>query len=203
MYKTKEENTLKMNLQFFAEGGDESTPTDEQPKDEAPKVDNEEVDTTPEDINAQFTQDDMNKLAAKIRREEKERYEKAKQDAEEEARKKELEENEQYKELLEDANKTIEDLKREKADRERSDYIVKQLSDKGLTNEQVERYSKYVHGQSEEELNSSIESVYQDFVQGTQEAKGDPSAGFGGTPAKPKAKTDEDYGRELFERLKR
>ncbi|RPF54741.1 hypothetical protein [Abyssicoccus albus] len=203
MNKT-DDKTLKINLQFFAEGGDESSTTsDEQPKDETPKVENEEVDTTPEDTNAQFTQEDMNKLAAKIRREEKERYEKAKQDAEEEARKKELEENEQYKELLEDANKTIEELKREKSERQRSDYIVDKLSEKKLTPEQIKRYSKYVTGQSEEELNESIESVYQDFIQGTQEAKGDPSAGFGVTPAQPKAKTDEDYGRELFERLKR
>lgn len=188
-----------LDLQFFADGGeDKGAESENEPTDNQENVGSDEGGTGEK----QFTQEDMNELAAKVRRQEKEKREKAAEEERERLRKEELEQNNEYKTLLEEAQQTIAQYEQKEKALEREKAINEKLVAKGLTAEQIQRYSKYINGESDEEIDASIESVYEDFVVVQENLKGDPSAGFGDS-RKPEQTSDEDYGRELFKSIRK
>lgn len=185
---------LRLNLQFF------SDEADGEPTDVATDV-TEEVteDTTVQEPvdEKKFTQDDVDRIV-------KDRLARAKKDADDAAEKARLEEQGQYKELLDKANEEINQLRAEKAKAEREQSINSKLLAKGLSNEEVLKYSKYVDklAETDEELDVAVESVYSDFVAAKQATYKDPSAGFGDAKGSEQ-KGDDEVGRELFKRLGR
>ncbi|UBH21882.1 hypothetical protein LAU42_08890 [Macrococcus armenti] len=190
------EDKLRLNLQFFSE--EDGNPS------ESGNVDNDlgnDVDNVNEpdkqEVEKKFTQEDIDRIV-------KERLARAKKDADEAAEKARLEEQGQYKELLDKANEEIESLRAEKAKAEREQSINSKLLAKGLTSEEVIKYSKYVDklAETDEELDTAIEDVYNDFVAAKQAAYKDPNAGFGGKK-ETEQKGDDEVGRELFNRLGR
>lgn len=188
-----------LDLQFFADGGeDKGDEPGDKPADKQEDLDNEGG----ESGEKKFTQEDLNELAAKVRREEKEKRERLAEEERERLRKEELEQNNEYKTLLEEAQQTIAQYEQKEKALEREKSINEKLVAKGLTAEQIQRYSKYIHGESDEEIDASIESVYEDFVVIQENLNGDPSAGFGDS-RKPEPKDDEDYGRELFKSIRK
>ncbi|MFP4874905.1 hypothetical protein ACLFLI_08875 [Mammaliicoccus sciuri] len=93
-----------LDLQFFADGGeDEGAEPGNKPTDNQENVGSDDGGTGEK----QFTQEDMNELAAKVRRQEKEKREKAAEEEREKLRKEELEKNNEYKTLLEEAQQVI------------------------------------------------------------------------------------------------
>lgn len=188
-----------LDLQFFADGGeDKGGEPENEPTENQENVGSDEGGTGEK----QFTQEDMNELAAKVRRQEKEKREKAAEEEREKLRKEELEKNNEYKTLLEEAQQVIAGYEQKEKARERQSSINDKLIAKGLTADQVQRYSKYIHGETDEEIDASIESVYTDFVVVHENLNGDPSAGFG-VSRKPEPTSDEDYGRELFKSIRK
>lgn len=188
-----------LDLQFFADGGeDKGGEPENEPTENQENVGSDEGGTGEK----QFTQEDMNELAAKVRRQEKEKREKLAEEERERLRKEELEQNNEYKTLLEEAQQTIAQYEQKEKALEREKSINEKLVSKGLTAEQIQRYSKYIHGESDEEIDASIESVYEDFVVIQENLNGDPSAGFG-VSRKPEPTSDEDYGRELFKSIRK
>lgn len=201
----KEMKRLKgFNLQFFADGGEggddpEGTPT-------GTNTDNGEANlepgTTSTDDDKPFTQEDMDALASKIRKEERDKQERKSAKEPEELERKELEEKEDYRKLLDKANEKLVEYETKEKAMARQETIEGMLTEKGLTPEQIKRYSKYVQGESEEDISKSVEGIYEDFaaIQGSQQK--DPAAGFGDKKDQVEV-NDEDYGRKLFESIKK
>ncbi|MCU7556541.1 capsid assembly scaffolding protein Gp46 family protein [Macrococcus capreoli] len=191
------EETLRLNLQFFSDEADgEPTETDD-------VVDNEEndVDESANEPDKKegkvYTQEEIDQII-------KDRLARDRKKRDEEEEQKRLEEQGEYKELLDKANATIAELQAEKARAEREKSINDKLLAKGLSSEEVTKYSKYVDklAETDEELETAVESVYSDFVAAKQAAYKDPSAGFGESKGSEQ-KGDDDFGRELFKRLGR
>lgn len=190
------EDKLRLNLQFFSEedgNPNESDIVDNDLGNDADGVNKPDK----QEVEKKFTQDDIDRIV-------KDRLARAKKDADEAAEKARLEEQGQYKELLDKANEEIELLRAEKAKAEREQSINSKLLAKGLTSEEVIKYSKYVDklAETDEELDTAIEDVYNDFVAAKQAAYKDPNAGFGGKK-ESEQKGDDEVGRELFNRLGR
>lgn len=116
--------------------------------------------------------------------------------AQEVAAKQELEDKEEYKTLYQQALNDIEAMK------ESSLNIKKEslLSKAGYNDEQIAKLSKLVEGESDEDINTSIESLKETFP--TQPKYVDPSVD-NAHRQKPETKDNHDLGRSLFDRIKR
>lgn len=130
--------------------------------------------------------DEANELKRELEQYKKER---------DEAERKKLEEQEEYKVLAEKY--------REEADAIRADALNAKkdalLSKAGYTDEQVERYRKYLEGNSDEEITEALEQLKADIP--PKKNFVDPSAGNGGRE-KPKPTDLSDEGKTLYQRLK-
>lgn len=185
---------LRLNLQFFSDEADG----------EPIEVPTDVTEDVTEDITKQEPVEEKKFTQAELDAAIKARLERDRKKQAEEAEQKRLEEQGEYKELLDKAKEEIETLRAEKAKADREQSINSKLLAKGLSNEEVLKYSKYVDklAETDEELDVAVESVYSDFVAAKQATYKDPSAGFG-DPKESEQKGDDEFGRELFKRLGR
>lgn len=131
--------------------------------------------------------DEVNELKRKLAEIEKER---------DEAERKKLEEQNEYKALYEKAQAELEKIKMSALDAKK-DALLAQA---GYTSEQIERYRKYLTGETDEELKESLKVLMTD-IPPKKVAYVDPSVG-NTEKQQPKPKDSTDIGRSLFKRLK-
>lgn len=188
---------LRLNLQFFAEEGDDNPDVTDAPSNEdETKVDDKQSENK-RDAEKSYTAEDVNRIV-------QERLARERKKAEEKAEAERLEEQGEYRELLEKERAKVRELEEAKALAERKQTIQSKLASKGLSGEEVTKYSKYVEKlvDSDEEIDEAVEEVYEDFVAVKQSVYQDPSAGFGDSK-EPEQKTGVDFGRELVRNLRR
>lgn len=201
--KLSKRDTLKLNLQHFAEEAEDKPETEPEEKDQE-GVEGGEPEAPESDGEKRFTQAELDQIIADRLAREKKKSDEAKKKAEEKAEQERLEEQGEYKELLDKARQDLANKEAEIAARDRKDSINTKLAAKGLNGEDVARYSKYVERlvTNDEEIDQAVEEVYSDFVVAKQESYGDPSAGFGDSK-KPEQLDDKDLGRSLYERIRK
>jgi hypothetical protein len=191
---------LRLNLQHFSDPTDPQDPPTDPPQDPVdppndPKPTGGDPEPNPE--GKTFTQDDIDRIVKeRLERERKKRE--AEAEAERAAaEKKRLEEKEEYKELYEKLQKERE------ADRLAAIESKKEslLAKAGYDESQVERYTKYLTGETDEELQTSLDTLKADIPPKQAKTYGDPSPG-NGSKQPPKKKTLEEKGKSAYQRLK-
>lgn len=176
--------------------GEGATPTTDNNLDDGGSAgDNDE---TPNDGGKKlFTQEDVERIIKeRLARERRKAEEKAEQ-ARKEAELKALEEQQKYKELYETL---LQDLQAEK---QHALQVKKEalLAQAGYTQEQIERYAKYLEGETEEELQTALETLKQDVPpKGTTYV--DPTIKGNGAKQPPKQQDLYEYGKSMFDKLK-
>ncbi len=160
---------------------DETNPTDESKKTEEPIVEGQKI---PYDRFKQKV-DEANALKEKLAEI---------KEAQAEKERKELEEQNEYKTLYEQA---LEEIAQEKAKLTTARKTTA-LASAGYDAEQIELLSKLVAGESEEEINESIETIKAKFP--IRDNYADPSP-FNGPKGKPKAVDAEEVGRNAVSRV--
>lgn len=128
--------------------------------------------------------DEVNRLKAKL-----DEFEKS----QEEARIAELQEQEKFKELYEEAVKKIEQFNQQSHELK----VSTKLKEAGYTDEQVASLHKLVEGDSDEEIEKSINVIKETFPTRTYV---DPSPD-NRKKQRPESVDGEDIGRNMFERL--
>jgi|SRR5690625_1489852 len=180
---------LRLNLQFFSDEEETDEIEDDETEDVEDKEKDSEKDTT-EDGDKSFTQEDVDRIVeARLARERKKLKE-----AEEKEKKKE---QGKYKELYEETQTQLKEIKRKS-------LLTTAMMREGYSEDQIERYSKYVEGEEEEEIEESIKELVDDIVpEGAKETKESAEPGAY-PPNKKEAKTKDgtDYGRQAYERIK-
>jgi len=73
------------------------------------------------------------------------------------------------------------------------------LAKAGYNDEQIERYRKYLEGESDEDLSSALEQLKEDIP--PKKNYVDPNAGNGGKD-KPQPKDPKEEGKSVYQRLK-
>jgi S-adenosylmethionine:diacylglycerol 3-amino-3-carboxypropyl transferase len=142
-----------------------------------------------------FTQAEVDRIIKERLEREKRKREEALERERQEAERKRLEEQEQYKELYEK-------LKAELAEKEAKALEASKralLAQAGYTEGQVNRYVKYITGNTEEELKASLEELKADIPPKT--AYVDPSV-MNPRVHTPKQESGYDYGKSLYERIR-
>jgi hypothetical protein len=145
-----------------------------------------------------FTQEELNAILQKRLAEEKQRQDKRKQEEAEEAERKRLEEQQEYQKLAEKYKEELDVIKAEATETKKVAALVKA----GYSEEQVERYKKFVDGETDEEIADAVKVLVEDVPPKAQKTYADPALGNGGK-GKPPAKDKESKGREAFQRLKK
>jgi hypothetical protein len=190
---------LRLDLQYFSEEPAEPKDPDPvdppaEPNDPEPKTGG---DPEPNPEGKTFTQAEIDRIVKeRLERDRKKREAEAEKEREA-AEKKRLEEKEEYKELYEKLQKERE------ADRLAAIESKKEslLAKAGYDESQVERYTKYLSGETDEELHASLESLKADVPTKKEKQYGDPSPG-NGSKQPPKKKDLEEKGRSVVQRLK-
>src|SRR5699024_7328040 len=160
------EKLLRLNLQTFAsadKGGEgTNTGTNEEAQDDNKGDDRDGVNTDDnqtEDVNGGestddnkgeklFTQEDMGRAIRKRleRKDAQEREEKER--TRREAEKEKLKENEEFKELADTYKAELDEMKAQAIENQKEQALIKQ----GFSEDQVERYLKYIDGSDKEEI---------------------------------------------------
>lgn len=120
--------------------------------------------------------------------------------AEDQAEKERLEEEGKYRELYEKAVAEKESLEQQFKTEQLNRTKAKMVAEAGYSGAQVEFAVQTLKGETEEELKASMEALKQAFP--PSEAHADPSPG-NGPRHKPTPKPDAEYGKELFQRIKK
>lgn len=185
-----------------AGGGTEQNPpaTDPQnttggnPEDKAPETGAGE--DKPEGGEKLLTQDEVNAIVQKRLAEDRDRREKKKAAEQEEAEKQRLIEQQEYKALAEKYQQELDAIKAEALESKKTAALVKA----GYSDEQVERYKRFVEGESDEDIDEAVKALVAD-IPPKQKTYADPALGNGGRD-KPAPKDKTSKGREAFRRLK-
>ena len=140
-----------------------------------------------------FTQEEVNALIG-------ERLKRDRLKREEELERARLEENNEFKTLYEDAQRKLAEAeasaKQAKLDSEKAAMI----SAAGYPTDKVELVKRNMHGETPEELKASLDEFMATFP--PEPGYTDPSVG-NGPHQKPTPKKDSEYGKELFERIRK
>lgn len=180
------DDLLRLDIQFFAEDDtkDESiTETD----DVDPKEDLTDDKTDEEKA---FTQAEVDRIV-------KDRLARERKKQKEEEELKQAEEQGKYKELYE---KTQEQL----AEITRKALLESALLKAGYTEDQIERYSKYVEGEDESEINESVQELVKDITPGnSKEQLGDDPSPYPAQRKTPTPKDGLEYGKQAYERIRK
>lgn len=180
------DDLLRLDIQFFAEDDtkDESiTETD----DVDPKEDLTDDKTDEEKA---FTQAEVDRIV-------KDRLARERKKQKEEEELKQAEEQGKYKELYE---KTQEQL----AEITRKSILESALLKAGYTEDQIERYSKYVEGEDESEINESVQELVKDITPGnSKEQLGDDPSPYPAQRKTPAPKDGLEYGKQAYERIRK
>ena len=189
---------LPLDIQLFSETPPTDTPDEpiEQPGATDPQTPTGgEPEKTPE--GATFTQADLDRIVKERLEREKRKREADLEKEREEAERKRLLEEQKYKDLYEKLQQDLEAQRTVALQVKKEALLVKA----GYSDEQAKTLVKLIEGESDEELNASLESVKALFPAKTEKSYGDPNPGNGGKPA-PKKVNLEDKGKSAYERLK-
>lgn len=143
-----------------------------------------------------LTQDEVNAIVQKRLAEDRERREKRKAEEADEAERKRLEEQQEYQKLADKYKAELDAIRAEATETKKVAALVKA----GYSDEQVERYKKFVDGETDEAIEDAVKALVAD-VPPKKKEYADPSLGNGGKP-KPTPKDKASKGREAFQRLK-
>ena len=143
------DDLLRLNIQFFAEDDTKDDP--EESSDEVENTDESSSEETKDETDSKtFTQDEVNRIVeARLARERKKLKE-----AEE---KKQKEEQGKYKELYEEVQQKLADITRKS-------LLTSAMLKAGYSEDQIERYGKYVEGEDESEINESVQELVKDIT---------------------------------------
>jgi hypothetical protein len=196
---------LPLNLQFFAEGEEDDEKKDGALDNKDPQGGQPEntTDTTSEENqdNQTSDKDGKNEKAGKpkllytqedVERILEERLEQARRKQEKEK----LKENEQYKELAEQLQSELDEIKKAALNAKKESLLAKA----GYTEEQIAKYAKYVEGETDEELEQSVEDLLKDIPPRTK-TYADPHV-YNGKKNEPKKTDLKDKGKSMYQRLK-
>ena len=181
-----DDGLLRLNIQFFSEDKPEDDLKDEpEIEDETTDLDSEETDE-----DKVFSQSEVDRIV-------KERLARDRKKQKEEDDRKQAEEQGKYKELYE---KTQEQL----AEITRKALLESALLKVGYTEDQIERYSKYVVGEDESEINESVQDLVEDIKPGNikDELQDEPSP-FPSQRKDPQPKDGSEYGKQAYQRIKK
>ena len=208
------EKLLRLNLQTFASADNGSAGTkevvnDDDVQDDTKGGDGDGVitdDNQTDDVKGDdttddkkdeklFTQEDVDRL---IKKRLERREEKAKEEQErvrKEAEKEKLKENEEFKELAESYRAELDEMKAQVIENQKEQALIKQ----GFSEDQVERYLKYIDGSDKEEIEQSVKELSQDIAPKRNYV--DPSAGNSAKGKQPKL-DDTEIGTSMYEKIK-
>lgn len=142
-----------------------------------------------------FTQAELDAILQDRLKRDREKREAAEKQAREEAERKRLEENQEFKSLADQYKAELDRIKEDALKSKKEALLVKA----GYNDEQIERYGKYVEGETEEEMQAAVEQLKADVPPTPKYV--DPHANNSQRQA-PTPKNKEDKGRTLFQRLK-
>jgi len=149
-----------------------------------------------------FSQADLDKHITDRLAREKSKREVAEQKIRDDAERKNLAENEKFKELA-DKNGEIASKLQVQLDEQRLDVTKAKkesmLTKAGYSDEQVTRFTKYLEGETDEELAEALKELKADVP--PKKPYTDPSAG-NGRKEEPKPKGADEAGKSLYQRLK-
>lgn len=194
---------LRLNLQYFSEENPEKDEKlDDKQDDKLDENDDKGEDTGGGDPDKKyaepktFTQDDIDRIVKERLEREKKKREAALESEREEAERKRLEEEQKYKELYEKLQGDLEAQRKEALQTKKESLLAKA----GYSDEQASTLTKLLEGESDDELNASLESVKALFPPKQEKTYGDPSAG-NGSKQPPKKKNLEEKGKSAYQRL--
>ncbi|MCE7792640.1 hypothetical protein K8O68_09455 [Salipaludibacillus sp. CUR1] len=127
-------------------------------------------------------------------------YERLKQEHDEWKAKQEDDQQANYDRQLQAEKERLELLQAEQAELERAEYILERLQDEGFTDEKAESLITYIAGNTEDEIDDSINLLVE--VRKSKPKYGDPSPGPVGNRKQPKQKDGREHGRSMYQRLR-
>jgi len=188
----KETKWLPLDIQFFAEEGADNTPDD-------PPAEAQADAETPEAATPTYTQADIDRIVGERLAREKQKAEKAVEQAKAEAERKKLEEAQEYRALYEKTQAELEQV-RTAARQAELDALKRQLlSEAGFKSEEIAESIGFITGDDEDAVKDAVERFKR--VAGPRFA--DPASMAAGQRQQPSQKTATDYGRELFEKRRK
>lgn len=147
----------------------------------------------------ELTQEQLDAIIeGRLERERKKQAEKLAAEKQE-AERKRLAENEEFKTLAEQYKAELEKIKEDARKSEINSKRTTLLMKAGYNEEQIARYGKFVEGETDEEMEASVELLKKDVPPTPKYV--DPNAGNGSRQT-PAPKDKEEKGRSLFQRLK-
>lgn len=191
---------LRMNLQNFAEGGEEE---DTNPEEQGGQVDpatgdepEDKTDREGEEKTVTMTQEEINKMISDRLARERNKQEEEKQKERDEAERKRLAENEEYKELAEKLQNQIDSQKAETMNAKKESA----LTQAGYTEDQITYLMDTVKGESDDDIQNSVEELAEVFTP-KKKSYTDPNPG-NVVKNTPENKNAEEIGHSAFERIK-
>lgn len=178
--KTNINDLLRLNLQYFSEEPPAEPPTPVDPP--APT----------------YTQADIDRIVGERLAREKQKAEKAVEEAKAEAERKRLEESNEFKALYEQSQARIAEIE---AQAKAAELLAKKQSlllEAGYPADKLADVLGFITGDDEETVKASVERFKS--VAPPTPAYVDPAAGGGGRQ-QPEQKDASDYGRELFKKV--
>lgn len=187
----KETKWLPLNIQFFAEEGAGNTPDD-------PPAEAQADAETPEAGTPTYTQADIDRIVGERLAREKQKAEKAVEQAKAEAERKKLEEAQEYRALYEKTQAELEQV-RTAAKQAELDALKRQLlSEAGFKSEEIAESIGFITGDDEETVKDAVERFKR--VAGPRFV--DPAATGTGTRRQPESKSADDVAADMYARIK-
>lgn len=178
---------LNLDLQYFAEDENEEEKDHESTAEEpenTPKEEKKKVEFSPEQ------QAEVDRIIRDRLAREKKKREEAEEKARLEAERKQLAEQEQYKELAEKLQKELDGYKNQALETKK-DLL---LANAGYSEKQVEKYRKYIVGETDEELEQAVKALVEDIPPKPKYVDPSPGNSLNAKP-EPKDQTEEGRGR--------
>lgn len=188
----KETKWLPLNIQFFAEEGADDTP------DDPPAEAQADAETTETAATPTYTQADIDRIVGERLAREKQKAEKAVEQAKAEAERKKLEEAQEYRALYEKTQAELEQV-RTAAKQAELDALKRQLlSEAGFKSEEIAESIDFITGDDEETVKDAVERFKR--VAGPRFV--DPATTGTGTRRQPESKSADDVAADMYARIK-
>lgn len=192
-------NLLRMDLQHFAEQG-EGQQEEEPKKDEEIEGGNGEGEKHEGESGKgsepkTFTQEEIDRIIADRLARERKKQEEKEQQLRDEAERKRLEENEEYKELAQKLQEQLDAIQGDALKAKKEAALVKA----GYSEGQAELFTKLVDGDTDEEIQASVDELKSTTPPTKPYA--DPSTG-NGHKQEPKKTDLQEKGKSTYQRLK-
>lgn len=179
--KTKQTDLLRLNLQYFSDEPPAEPPTPVDPP-------------TPT-----YTQADIDRIVGERLAREKQKADKAIEEAKAEAERKRLEEENRFKELYEQSQATIAEIESRVQAERLATKKQSLLIEAGYPADKLADLLDFVTGDDEEGVKASVEKLVR--VAPPKAPPVDPAVSSGGNRQQATQKDAGDYGRELFKKV--